>query len=215
MSSEIKSTTVQTNSLKNKTGTRVLAADSGSAWSWGSSVPKGSVIEQICSPCDGSSITVQSGTYTVPNVTSPYDLTTTYNPLDGSVIDYTPPTGTQTVVYSINFHYSLKDAHNICNIKLYLDNDSGTETEVTDFRASIGGEGYLEGRYTLKWAFHIGGSNNDASGRRATWTSPRTMQYKIRENDSDTESKYNTLYFWEAGNSGTLVRPLIEITALA
>jgi len=44
MSSEIKSTTVQTNSLKDKTGTRVLASDSGSAWSWGAGVPAGTIV---------------------------------------------------------------------------------------------------------------------------------------------------------------------------
>jgi len=47
MSSEIKSTTVQTNSLKDKTGTRTLASDSGSAWSWGSNVPKGTVLQVL------------------------------------------------------------------------------------------------------------------------------------------------------------------------
>ena len=45
MSSEIKSTTVQTNSLKDKTGTRELASDSGSAWSWGSGLPSGSIVQ--------------------------------------------------------------------------------------------------------------------------------------------------------------------------
>ena len=45
MSSEIKSTTVQTNSLKDKTGTRTLASDSGSAWSWGAGVPADTIIQ--------------------------------------------------------------------------------------------------------------------------------------------------------------------------
>ena len=45
MSSEIKSTTVQTNSIQDKTGTRVLASDSGSAWSWGAGLPSGSIVQ--------------------------------------------------------------------------------------------------------------------------------------------------------------------------
>ena len=53
--------------------------------------PKGAVIEQFMSPCDGSSITVQSGTYTVQNATGVQLLTTTYADVTGSVIDYTPP----------------------------------------------------------------------------------------------------------------------------
>tara|TARA_R100000808_G_scaffold18828_1_gene41142 strand:+ start:266 stop:886 length:621 start_codon:yes stop_codon:yes gene_type:complete len=36
---------VQTDSIKDDSGTRVLASDSGSAWSWGSGVPSGAVIE--------------------------------------------------------------------------------------------------------------------------------------------------------------------------
>ena len=42
MSSEIK-----VNSLQDKTGTRVLASDSGSAWSWGAGVPAGSVLQVV------------------------------------------------------------------------------------------------------------------------------------------------------------------------
>ena len=40
MSSEIKA-----NSIQDKTGTRVLASDSGSAWSWGAGVPAGTVLQ--------------------------------------------------------------------------------------------------------------------------------------------------------------------------
>ena len=107
MSSEIKA-----NSIQDKTGTRVLASDSGSAWSWGSGVPKGSVIEQFVSPCNGSSITVQSGTYTVQNVpnTGVQALTSSWEDLSGSVITYTPPTGTQTVVFEFNYFLARSDA---------------------------------------------------------------------------------------------------------
>ena len=38
-------TGIYVNSIKDKTGTRQLASDSGSAWSWGLGVPSGSVIE--------------------------------------------------------------------------------------------------------------------------------------------------------------------------
>tara|TARA_R100001594_G_scaffold39318_1_gene70885 strand:- start:14770 stop:15342 length:573 start_codon:yes stop_codon:yes gene_type:complete len=40
MSSEIK-----VNSVQDKTGTRVLASDSGSAWSWGAGVPEGTILQ--------------------------------------------------------------------------------------------------------------------------------------------------------------------------
>ena len=63
MSSEIKSTTVQTNSLKDKTGTRVLASDSGSAWSWGAGVPSGSIV-QVQSKAFLGKQTITANTFT-------------------------------------------------------------------------------------------------------------------------------------------------------
>lgn len=36
---------IRVNSLKDKTGTRTLASDSGSAWSWGSGLPSGSIVQ--------------------------------------------------------------------------------------------------------------------------------------------------------------------------
>ena len=59
MSSEIKA-----NSIQDKTGTRVLASDSGSAWSWGSGVPANTIINiaqnQFATECEagGSSSTI-------------------------------------------------------------------------------------------------------------------------------------------------------------
>ena len=177
--------------------------------------PPGGVIEQFMSPCDGSSITVQSGTYTVQNVTSGQNLTTSYTTLNGSLIDYTPPSGTQTVIYNFNFQYSYADAHNIAHIRLYLDNDSGTETEVTDAKVSLGAESYHEGKYSLKWAFHIGGSNNDATGRRSSWSSARTIQLKVREYSGTSESSMNVVNYWDgSGSQFILTKPLIGITAL-
>jgi len=64
MSSEIKSTTVQTNSLKDKTGTRTLASDSGSAWSWGSGLPSGSIVQVQSTQYTDNATTTISATET-------------------------------------------------------------------------------------------------------------------------------------------------------
>ena len=88
---------------------KTIISQSGTANpTWGSGVPKGSVIEEFMSPCDGSSITVQSGTYTVGNVSGVQNSTSSYVDVTGSSIDYTPPTGTQTVIYTFTFHYCLQ-----------------------------------------------------------------------------------------------------------
>ena len=38
-------TNIQTDSIKDDSGTRVLASDSGSAWNWGSGLPSGSIVQ--------------------------------------------------------------------------------------------------------------------------------------------------------------------------
>ena len=48
------------------------------------------VLEIIHGNCDGRSIEVGSGTYTLANVTSGQGLTTSYADITGSNIDYTP-----------------------------------------------------------------------------------------------------------------------------
>ena len=56
MSSEIKA-----NSIQDKTGTRVLASDSGSVWSWGAGVPQGTILQvQSCVKSDTQSYTATS-----------------------------------------------------------------------------------------------------------------------------------------------------------
>ena len=210
MSSEIKA-----NSIKDKTGTSQLASDSGSAWSWGANVPKGSVIEQFSSPCDGSAITVQSGTYTVETTSGVQSLTNSYVDITGSAIDYTPPTGTQTVIYEYHFTVSPVVNHTIGHMKLFLDNDSGTATEVTNARLSFSAENWLIVRQTIKWAFHIGGSDNDATGRRDTWTSARTIKLQGREYDTSYQVDLNVTHYWDGGGSDQFSQPVIGITALA
>ena len=80
---------------------------------FGRSASTGAVLEQFSSPCDGSPITVRSGTYNIQEVTGAQDLSTSYADITGSSIDYTPPTGTQTVKYDFNFQLSLASPHSL------------------------------------------------------------------------------------------------------
>ena len=60
---------------------------------------EGQVLETIAGVCDGRSVTVSSGTYTLQNVDAKQDLSTTYVDLTGSTINYKPPPGTKQVIY--------------------------------------------------------------------------------------------------------------------
>ena len=206
-------TGIYANSIKDQTGTRQLASDSGSAWSWGANVPKGSVIEQFSSPCDGSAITVQSGSYTTQDVTGVQDLTVSWVALTGSEIAYTPPTGTQTVIYEFSFQFAYYDANPRTSFRILIGG-----TEVTNARRMISSnatDANLEGAYEMKWAFHIGGTASAAKGRFETWTSNKTILVQGYEYSTGTEASVHTTRFWENGSTDQFAQPVIGITSLA
>ena len=92
------------------------------------------VLEEFCTPCDGSVITLSDGNHTVSGPTGSYDVTNTFTDIAGSSFTYTPPTGTKQVVYDFRFAIS-NDGGNepLLNFKLMLDSD-----EVTKYRRVIG-----------------------------------------------------------------------------
>ena len=64
----------------------------------------GQVIEQISTLCNGRSVTVGSGTYTIPSVTAVQYPGDSFVDVTGSSFTYTPPSGTNTVIYEFKFH---------------------------------------------------------------------------------------------------------------
>ena len=66
---------------------------------------KGQVLETLAGICDGRTIEVDSGTYTLTNVSSTQNATTSWADVTGSSISYTPPSGTKQVVFE--FHTGL------------------------------------------------------------------------------------------------------------
>ena len=60
------------------------------------------ITEMLSSPCNGSQVTVPSGTYTMADVTAIQVLTQTYVDISGSSISYTPPNGTTRVIYRLS-----------------------------------------------------------------------------------------------------------------
>ena len=65
----------------------------------------GEIIETIAAACDGRIVSVQSGNYTIGNVTAAQNATTTFADCDGSAINYTPPAGTKQLVYTYQFQW--------------------------------------------------------------------------------------------------------------
>jgi hypothetical protein len=169
----------------------------------------GQVIEYLSSPCDGSSVTVGSGTYTFPNVTAVTASVLTYTDVTGSNITYTPPAGTTRVVY--DFHYAMRwdSDHAISHWKFFID-----ANEVTYARFCRSGR-YPEDRYSFVWSIAIGGSANTNTGRQATWTTAKTLKMQWRSYSSGNARGVHGTTYWDGGGSTQFSMPILTIIAIA
>ena len=186
-------------------------------WTAASTPRAGEILETFTLPCTGSSITVGSGTYTTQNVTAVQkQVGTSYVDVTGSSIAYTPPSGTQLVIYKFNFHLSNHDAKVIAHFKLFLDSD-----EVTKARSTLGSmsndDDYIEGRQTIEWPFQISGSADTTAGKVAAggWTSAKTIKVQYRDYSSDYEGKLHETKHFDGSLSSQLTIPTISITAIS
>ena len=67
---------------------------------------KGQVLETLTGIADGRTVTVESGSYTLTNVTSTQITTSSYADITGTSITYTPPTGTKQVIFKYHINMS-------------------------------------------------------------------------------------------------------------
>ena len=176
----------------------------------------GEILETFTLPCTGSSITVGSGTYTTQNVTAVQSqVGTSYVDLTGSSIAYTPPSGTQLVIYKFYFHMGNIDGSAIAHFKLFLDSDEVTKARVT-YGAQKNDDDHNEGRRIIEWPFQISGSADTTSGKVAAggWTSAKTIKIQYRDYSDVHEGKLHETAHWDGGSSSQLTIPTISITAI-
>jgi len=170
----------------------------------------GQVVELLSSPCDGSSVTVGSGTYTVQNVTGIFTLADAYADIPGSVLAYTPPAGATRVKYTFQYnHYWPGGTHCISHHKFFIDG-----VEVVFARHSRSGY-YPEGRYSFEWTIAIGGTTNASTGRQATWTAPKTLKMQARRYAAGNPISLHGTTYWDGAGGVQFGMPVIEIEAIA
>ena len=173
----------------------------------------GEIIEQLETQADGVAVTVQSGTYTPTNVTATQNLTTTHTVINGSSIDYTPPTGTTRVIYE--FWVFMRDT-DIGPILHYAGRVAGTQ--VTNSRHTWR-EAYASADYQTwiysKMVLRVGVTENLAAGDVGTWTSSKTLDFTAREYSSSYEGRHHSTNHWDGGGTDIIVKPRIRITAIA
>lgn len=169
----------------------------------------GQIIEYLSGPCDGSSITVGSGTYTFQNVTAQQSDSYAYVDLTGSSLSYTPPTGATRVIYRFSWTSYWGSAHAISHNKFFIDG-----VEVLYARHSRSGY-YHEGKSDFEWTIYIGGSGNTNTGRQASWTTAKTMKIQYRSyGGSDIMYQHGSTY-WDGGAGNQFSMPHLTIIAIA
>ena len=167
------------------------------------------VLEILSSPCDGRTVTVSSGTYTIQNVTSSSNPSTTYIDFPGSVISYLPPAGTTKVIYEFSAQTGWDTTHAITDYRLYI-----AGTEVTAAKRGVGGY-YDQSLTDFRWTFAIGDTADVANGVVTSWDTAKELKWMARNYGSSNDNKINSQHYRDGGGSSYFTRPVLTITALS
>jgi len=202
-----------------------LKTDGSGAFSFGGNTNSLQVLEQFCAQADGSTHSLSGGSHTMTNVTAGVSLTTTWEDIGGSVVNYLPPTGTTKVIFDINFFarkistasgilFVCMSIDDTANINALLQNSVGSEQHNIHYRSVI----------------HIGASYTGGAtvGQFTSWNSAKKLSVKARDYSNSYnmqlhETAHTPHANWLTGGfaagtagSGTnfIMKPVIQITAL-
>ena len=167
------------------------------------------VLEEFCSPCDNSVITLQDGNHTLTMPSGSYDITDNFADIVGSSFTYTPPSGTSQVVYDFKCTLSDDGGQPIISFALYLDSN-----EVTKFRRVFRASSSAERELSIKWGFNIGGSADTTTGRVASWTSNKTIKVQVCRYSSSYPGVLHETNHWANGSSDMFNAPTLSIKAI-
>lgn len=200
MASILKVDTIKVDTIQTTTGSTYMSN--------GLQTKSGQILEYLASPCDGSSVTVSSGTYTFQNVSTQQGVGSSYSDVTGSSISYVPPTGATKVIYRFTWSGYWVNAHGITHYKFFIDGN-----EIVYARHNRSAQ-YSEDKYTFEWPIAIGGSTNYNVGRLATWTSPLAMKMQVYGYASNSKNLHGTTY-WDGAGGNVFSMPHLSIIAIA
>ena len=177
---------------------------------------EGQILENLYSICDGRIITVDSGSYIMPNVSAVQYLTTTYETIIGSEIDYIPPIGTKIVKYKLFVHikYDYPNGGNIwthLGHQLYIDNNPCGDIQF------IGNIEYGDMYVPIEYMIEISDVNDYYNYKLKNWNQLKNIKVKGRERDGTNRQMYlhrNEYIETVGGLSGTILKPYIEIVSI-
>ena len=171
----------------------------------------GEVIETLALVADGTSVTVQSGSYSLTNVTGGIgQWSASYTDVPGSSIDYTPPAGTSVVQYEFHYQISYYDATPKLHQHFYIDS-----VEVDSARKNHAGQ-YFDGTVCFIWNMIIGDGDDASVGKFATWTTSKNLKLQARSYDSSNEMRMNESATWDGvTGANQYSKPVLTIRAIA
>ena len=180
----------------------------------------GEVIEEINAICDGSTVVVQSGSYTMTNVTGVQNGSTSYATVNGSSISYTPPAGTKRVYYRFWYHYDVTENSGISHHIMQID---GTDVygSANNVASNYASSNWHHACFPISVEYTIdcdASSTNANAGQFTSWTSAKTLRVRYREYSGSYESRLHYNTWWNGtGASGnyTIMKPHLTIRAIA
>ena len=129
--------------------------------------------------------------------------------MNGSVISYTPPAGTNVVKYELNFQvgYYATTAP-LYHLKFFFD---GTEV----IRARMSQYVYYDDRKNYVVALSLNNDTPDiAEGIIGTWNTAKEMKIQIRAYTANYRPDINSTHYWNGTSGRHHVKPTLTITAL-
>ena len=179
----------------------------------------GAIIETLAGTCRGETITVESGTYTLENVTTHQNGTTSYEDVTGSKINYTPPAGTSKVIYSFNFKFDVTGLSGISHYVMHID-EVEVEPTTTTIASNYASTDWHHANFMVPFQFVIdcnASSDNASEGQFTSWTTPKELKIRFREYPGYNVALHRNHWWDGTGASGSnLFRaPTLTIQAIA
>ena len=179
-------------------------------------------LEKIAGVCDGRTITGDPNTYTLKQVTTYQDISTTLVDVNGSSIAYTPPYNATQVLYNFKFNVvDLSGDATVFNqnytltltLHLYIDG-----VEITNQKAQISNYMFNNGHYfTYSAVIDIGSVEFDdiENGKYAVWNTSKVIKLKAANSHYDYPVRLFSIKTVSLGSYvHTFVPPIIEVASI-
>lgn len=174
------------------------------------------VLEVLTGTCDGQSVTVESGTYTLSNVTTYQDLSTSYADVTGSLISYTPPLNAKHVLYRFDFVWDAMASTGISHFKLLIDNVEVVPAYRCISSNYSGNHGHHHGHHmeSMFYNFDLTAASDDAAnGKFSNWTTAKTIKVQARDYSSTYQAAVHHNAYYSTFSFSQYSRPTLTIKA--